>query len=130
MLAVHLRDRDLVSNRARLRGRIGELLHSRNVHPCSVHSEGAHHGFRKSTNALMAVGSFLTPVGVDVDPGSSQRVREFTNTIVLAERRYRNSRSVQSDWLLFHQRQSEKKFVSEFIKVYGQKDILVGRQHG
>lgn len=113
-----------------MRGRTSELLHSRDVHPRGVHSEGAHHGFRESTDAFMAVRGISAPAGLDLDPGGSQCIRELADAVVLAERRHRDTRSIQSDRLLLYQRQSEEKFIPEPIEVYGQKDVFVGRQHG
>lgn len=130
LLAVHLRDRDLVTNRTCLRSCVDKLLHPRDVHPRSFYSEGAHYGFRKFANAFMALGGLVALVRIDMDPGGSQCIRELAYSIVLAERYYSDSRSIQPDRLLLHQWQSEEKFVSEFIKMYGQKDTFAGRKHG
>lgn len=130
MLAVHLRDRDLVTNRTCLRSRVGKLLHSRDVHSRSFYSEGAHHGFWKFANAFMALRGIVALIRIDMDPSGSQCIRELADSIVLAECYHRGSRSIQPDRLLLHQWQSEEKFVSEFVKMYWQKDTFAGRQHG
>lgn len=78
----------------------------------------------------MAFCGLVTLAGIDMDSGSSQCIGELINTIILAECRYRDSRGIQPNWLLLHQRQSEKKFVSESVKMYRQKDAFAGRKHG
>lgn len=130
MLAIYLRDRDLVTNRTCLRSRVGELLHSRDVHPRSFYFKGAHYGFWKFTNAFMALRSIVALIRIDMDPGGSQCIRELANSIVFAKCYYRDSRSIQPDRLLFYQWQSEEKFISEFIKMYWQKDTFAGRKYG
>lgn len=46
LLAVDLRNSDLVFDRASLRGNFRQLLYSRDVHKSGVHIEGTHYGFR------------------------------------------------------------------------------------
>lgn len=78
----------------------------------------------------MALCGLVALARVNVDAGSSQRVRELVQAVIFAERLRRVARGVQSDRLLLYQRQSEEKSVRESVEVYRQKDVSAGRKHG
>lgn len=71
LLAIDLRNRNLVSNWTSLLGSVFKLLHSDHVYSSGFHVERTHHGLWEFKDTSMAICSFVAFARVYVDTDGS-----------------------------------------------------------